>query len=212
MASRGRVRSWEILGMEGVIDSDDTPGGSWTPRASVVVHGLPVLTPGEEVEFEWQHQEEPRYGYSFFTVRAWPLGAEPVAQSDRPMSGAWDIAPDGTVTEVTDLDGEEPIRVGTWSVGVVSVWNGEESWGVIDSEDTLGGCWAFFSALHPDEVIDSRSVGGFSIGGGQSNLEVGEQVDFEWEPAIDQDGYRFRAIKVRPRREIPPWRIKRFEG
>ncbi|WP_256980475.1 hypothetical protein [Rhodococcus sp. 14-2496-1d] len=212
MTSRGRVRSWEILGMEGIIDSEDTPGGSWTPSGAVAVHGLPVLTPGEEVEFEWQPQEEPRYGHSFFTVRAWPLGTEPVPQSSRPTFGAWDIAPDGTVTEVTDLDRDEPIRLGTWSVGVVSMWNGEESWGVIDSEDTPGGCWSFFSALHPDEVIDSRSGTGFDIGGGVSELAVGEQVDFEWEPAVDQDGYRFRAIRVRPRRETPPWRIQRFDG
>ncbi|GCB54199.1 hypothetical protein rerp_06070 [Rhodococcus erythropolis] len=71
-------------------------------------------------------------------------------------------------------------------------------------------CWTFYSALHPDEVINARPGDSFSIGGGISALVVGEQVDFEWEPVIDQDGYKFRAIKVRPRRDIPPWRVERI--
>ncbi|MBT2263681.1 hypothetical protein J7E74_01595 [Rhodococcus erythropolis] len=90
------------------------------------------------------------------------------------------------------------------------MWNGEEGWGVIDSADTPGGCWTFYSALHPDEVINARPGDSFSIGGGISGLAVGEQVDFEWEPVIDQDGYKFRAIKVRPRRDILPWRVERI--
>ncbi|OZD84067.1 hypothetical protein CH273_08920 [Rhodococcus sp. 05-339-2] len=98
------------------------------------------------------------------------------------------------------------------SRGRVRSWEILGMEGVIDSEDTPGGSWSFFSALHPDGVIDSRSGTGFDIGGGVSELAVGEQVDFEWEPAVDQDGYRFRAIRVRPRRETPPWRIQRFDG
>ncbi|MBS3694066.1 hypothetical protein KGD90_23035 [Rhodococcus qingshengii] len=90
------------------------------------------------------------------------------------------------------------------------MWNGEEGWGVIDSADTPGGCWTFYSALHPDEVLNAQPGDSFKIGGGIHGLVVGEQVDFEWEPAIDQDGYKFRAIKVRPQREIPPWHVERI--
>lgn len=44
-----------------------------------------------------------------------------------------------------------------------------------------------------------------------SCTELGEQVDFEGEPVIDQDGYMFRVIKVRPRQEIPHWQIERID-
>ena len=73
----------------------------------------------------------------------------------------------------------------------------------IDSADTPGGCWTFYSALHPDEVLNAQPGDSFKIGGGIHGLVVGEQVDFEWESVIDQDGYKFRAIRVRPQREIP---------
>lgn len=125
-------------------------------------------------------------------------------------SGAWDIDPDGTVHEITDLYGTIPPRVGNPASGVVTLWNDDEGWGVIDSADTPGGCWTFYSALHPDEVINAQPGDSFSISGGIHGLDVGETVDFEWESVIDQDGYTFRAIKVRPQREIPPWRVERI--
>ncbi|MFB9780697.1 hypothetical protein [Rhodococcus baikonurensis] len=127
-----------------------------------------------------------------------------------PSSQAWDFDPDGAVHEITDLDVTIAPPIGTPASGVVTMWNGEEGWGVIDSADTPGGCWTFFSALHPDEVINAQPGESFSIGGGISGLVVGEQVDFEWESVIDQDGYKFRAVKVRPQREIPPWRVERI--
>jgi len=46
-------------------------------------------------------------------------------------------------------------------------------------------------------------------GRGVLGLEVSEYVDFEWEPVTDQDGYKYRAIKARPNREIP-WRVERI--
>lgn len=132
------------------------------------------------------------------------------ASSGPVSTSAWDFDPDGAVHEITDLDGTMAPRGGTPASGVVTIWNGEEGWGVIDSADTPGGCWTFFSALHPDEVINAQPGESFSIGGGISGLVVGEQVDFEWESVIDQDGYQFRAVKVRPQREIPPWRVERI--
>ncbi|MDV8015694.1 hypothetical protein R4P70_30695 [Rhodococcus sp. IEGM 1241] len=127
-------------------------------------------------------------------------------------SRTWDIDPDGTVHENTNLDDTIPPRIGTPASGVVTAWNDDEGWGVIESADTPGGCWTFYSALHPDEVINAQPGDSFKIDGGIHGLEVGEQVDFEWEPVIDQDGYKFRAIKVRPQREIPPWRVERIGG
>ncbi|WP_220095795.1 MULTISPECIES: hypothetical protein [unclassified Rhodococcus (in: high G+C Gram-positive bacteria)] len=185
MTSRGVVRSWDVGGMQGVIDSADTPGGSWTSWTSVVVHGFPGLVEGQEVEFEWNQLDEAADGYDFHTVQAWPVGEDHTPPGP-PGFRAWDIDPDGTVHEVTDLDItdlDDTIAppIGTPAIGVVTTWNGEEGWGVIDSADTPGGCWTFYSALHPDEVINARPGDSFSIGGGISALVVGEQVDFEWE-------------------------------
>ncbi|AHD24219.1 hypothetical protein Y013_26490 (plasmid) [Rhodococcus pyridinivorans SB3094] len=94
------------------------------------------------------------------------------------------------------------------SEGVVAIWHGEEGWGVIESADTPTGCWVHFSNIwtlnHPPlargESIEIRGQG--------SDLQVGETVDFEWE-RVPQDGYSFRAVNVRPRRQ-PPRRTVRF--
>ena len=69
------------------------------------------------------------------------------------------------------------------SIGTVSSWSADEGWGVIASPDTPGGCWAHYSNLEMQ---------------GYHSLEPGEVVDFEWERA-DQDGFAYRALKVRPR-------------
>ncbi len=206
MTSRGVVRTWNLREMHGVIDSDDTPGGCWTFGATVAIAGFPSLDEGQVVEFEWRPTGELDQSYNFITLRAWPAGVEPV---DRPSgSSAWNIDADGNVLEETDLDFPEEPRIGTAASGIVSAWHGDEGWGVIDSAGTPGGCWTYWSALHPDEVIDSQGMGQFNIRGGIHDLIVGEKVDFEWESVTDQDGYKFRAIKVRPRREIPPWQIE----
>ncbi|MFJ6262429.1 hypothetical protein [Rhodococcus erythropolis] len=143
MTSRGVARSWDVGGMQGVIDSADTPGGSWTSWTSVVVHGFPGLVEGQEVEFEWNQLDEPADGYDFHTVQAWPVGEDHTPPGP-PGFRAWDIDPDGTVHEVTDLDItdlDDTIAppIGTPAIGVVTTWNGEEGWGVIDSADTPGG-------------------------------------------------------------------------
>ncbi|GAA0467972.1 hypothetical protein Ade02nite_78740 [Paractinoplanes deccanensis] len=66
------------------------------------------------------------------------------------------------------------------SVGTVREWNADEGWGVIDSADTPGGCWAHFSA---------------GAMGGYVSFGVGERVRFEWE-APGQDGFPYRAVRV----------------
>lgn len=93
-------------------------------------------------------------------------------------------------------------------MGVVAIWHGEEGWGVIESSDTPTGCWVHFSnlwTLHHPPLARGESI---EIHGQGSDLQVGETVDFEWEQ-VPQDGYLFRAVDVRPRRQ-PPRRTVRF--
>jgi len=65
---------------------------------------------------------------------------------------------------------------------VVRVWHAADGWGVIDCEETPGGCWAHFSHIDMD---------------GYRALTAGQQVGLEWEDA-DQDGFKFRATQVLP--------------
>jgi cold shock protein len=64
----------------------------------------------------------------------------------------------------------------------VREWRDEEGWGVLDSPDTPGGCWAHFSHI---EMSGYRS------------LTPGRAVLLEWE-APGQDGYGYRAVRVVP--------------
>ena len=65
----------------------------------------------------------------------------------------------------------------------VREWRNEEGWGVLDSEQTPGGCFVHFSHIE---------VRGFR------ELVVGQRVSLVWEPVTNQDGYVFRAVKVIP--------------
>jgi CspA family cold shock protein len=66
------------------------------------------------------------------------------------------------------------------TTGTVREWNTGEGWGVIDSPDTPGGCWAHFSSV---------------LRGGFRELTPGGTVSIEYETAR-QDGYAYRAIAV----------------
>ncbi len=68
------------------------------------------------------------------------------------------------------------------TTGSVRSWFSEQGWGVIDSPETPGGCWAHFGNV----MIP-----------GYKELTAGQLVNLDWEPA-DQDGYRFRALRVWP--------------
>ena len=65
----------------------------------------------------------------------------------------------------------------------VREWHDELGWGVVDTAETPGGCWVHYSH------VDSR---------GYRTLSDVAQVRLEYEQA-EQDGYRFRAVRV----EIP---------
>ncbi|MDT0342329.1 cold-shock protein [Streptomyces litchfieldiae] len=68
--------------------------------------------------------------------------------------------------------------------GTVREWHDEEGWGVLDSAETPGGCFAHFSD------IDMK---------GFRSLTAGQHVEFDWErPGFAQDGYDYRTLKVVP--------------
>ena len=55
---------------------------------------------------------------------------------------------------------------------IVRQWHPDEGWGVLDSPQTPGGCWAHFGAVAVD---------------GYPELIPGQAVTLEWE-AFGQDG------------------------
>jgi cold shock protein len=68
------------------------------------------------------------------------------------------------------------------TTGVVRFWEDRDGWGVIDSAQTPGGCWAHFSVVQVP---------------GHRTLAAGEPVTLEWE-VVDQDGFAFRATLAFP--------------
>jgi CspA family cold shock protein len=89
-----------------------------------------------------------------------------------------------SVAETCWLRGVVMIDTGEMAnTGTVREWDTDEGWGVIDSVDTPGGCWAHFS-----------SISGMT---GYLSLTAGQQVSFTFEQARE-DGYGFRAVDVRP--------------
>ena len=66
--------------------------------------------------------------------------------------------------------------------GVVTVWHDDDGWGVIEIDESPGGCWAHVSRIH---MRDFRA-----------SLDVGEIVDVQIEP-VGQDGYDHRAVSIR---------------
>lgn len=77
------------------------------------------------------------------------------------------------------------------TTGVVRFWLDEEGWGVVDSPETPGGCWAHFSSVQA---------------AGYRGLAAGQDVHVEWERG-DQDGYAFRAVRTWPVGQDPEHRV-----
>jgi cold shock protein len=66
--------------------------------------------------------------------------------------------------------------------GLVREWHAEDGWGVIDSPETPGGCWAGFGVV----LVE-----------GYRSLTPGQAVEFSFTSA-EQDGYAYRALEVWP--------------
>ena len=64
----------------------------------------------------------------------------------------------------------------------VKIWNDEEGWGVLTSDEVPGEIWAHFSHIKAD---------------GYRGLTVGQEVDLDWEHP-GQDGYNYRARRITP--------------
>ncbi|MFC4070074.1 cold shock domain-containing protein [Actinoplanes subglobosus] len=69
----------------------------------------------------------------------------------------------------------------------VREWHDDESWGVLDSTETPGGCWAHRS---------NAAVRGYAT------FTTGQVVQLEFE-AAGQDGYAFRAFRFWPAGQKP---------
>lgn len=73
------------------------------------------------------------------------------------------------------------------TTGTVREWHDDLGWGVVDSQETPGGCWAHYSGVRQR---------------GHRALRPGRRVHLEWE-AAEQDGYRFRAVALWPEGSDP---------
>jgi cold shock CspA family protein len=106
----------------------------------------------------------------------------------------------------TGFPTEQATITGMSSTGTVRVWHDDEAWGVIDSADTPGGCWAGFARVWADSR-PTPGPGEHVVTTKFTRLFEGETVDFEWERTSvpgSQDGYSFRATTVRPHGRQPP--------
>jgi CspA family cold shock protein len=72
-------------------------------------------------------------------------------------------------------------------VGTVREWHDDEGWGVLDSPETPGGCWMHYTDI---------DMTGYRL------VTKGQRVAFSYEPA-SQDGFRWRAVSVRPEGTLP---------
>jgi len=69
---------------------------------------------------------------------------------------------------------------------IVRDWYDEEGWGVLDSPETPGGCFAHYSDIQAEQ-------------GSFRNLTPGQRVQLAWEaPGFKQDGYDYRAVSIVP--------------
>jgi CspA family cold shock protein len=66
--------------------------------------------------------------------------------------------------------------------GVVREWSDEDGFGILDSEQTPGGCWAHYSAINMD---------------GYKRLRPGQRVRFTFTKR-DQDGWPYAADVITP--------------
>jgi cold shock protein len=76
-------------------------------------------------------------------------------------------------------------RVAAMVLATVRFWRDDEGWGVLDSPETPGGCWASFAFIEMP---------------GYRKLSNGQTVELEWEvPAgVDYEGWPYFASRVTP--------------
>lgn len=102
-------------------------------------------------------------------------------------AGVADITPAAVIAFLHPAEGRYPSQGvgeddGMAVEAVVRQWHPEEGWGVLDAEQTPGGCWAHFGHI---------AISGYR------QLHAGQVVMLEWE-AGEQDGYAYRAVRCWP--------------
>lgn len=199
MVSSGTVREWHHEHGWGIVDCTETPGGASTQSSAVRVEGVADLDgalprvglrPGTLVKFDWTSTNQPVNGCNYMVTAVWLATSEPPpGRTDQAFSRVWDSfgtpGSDGltAMLEVAfDDENLESTASPTLSStsGTVRRWEGEEGWGVLDSEDTPGGAWAHYSEI---------------IGTGFRTLTPGQVVRFEIE-SHGHDGYDYRASNI----------------
>lgn len=158
-------------------------GGAVVLAAVVAVaHALVV---DDTDNYPIKEQETPMSTYDNVPSDYDPSVEEPVIEDGKPESYE-DFARDADLGRHPD---DQPVPGGGsitvtmgQTVGTVREWHAELGWGVLDSPDTPGGCWVYWSTID---------------GTGFRALTAGATVEFGWELA-QQDGYSFRATRVHP--------------
>jgi CspA family cold shock protein len=105
MSVVGVVRTWHDEDGWGVVDSAETPGGCWTHYSAVAVTGYRSLSPGQEVELEYEQADQD--GYAFRAVRAWPQG-QPPAPFPTPQAGPSSVYRSTLTITFDNSSDEEP--------------------------------------------------------------------------------------------------------
>lgn len=202
MSTTGTIREWHHDEGWGVIESPALSGtvhvSTFVVRVRAVQNldelSLPGLRPGTVVDFDHAIAVPPESGCRYVALSVWPTE---VARPDPKHNGVFrtalwhsvgDAGPDGlTIIEETALTdtptSPTPTALGPNTTGTVRSWNDEEGWGVLDSDATPGGAWAFYSEI---------------VGTGFRDLVPGQTVEFQYERA-SQDGYDYRANNIRVR-------------
>ena len=143
-------------------------------------------------DYEWEafHQLDVRRDWRLTDVmlidRQPVFHVRPMAQlditADRNPSSCYLVDLEPAQKVASSREPAEPSAENYAIEAVVLEWQPEEGWGVVDSQQTPGGCWVHFSHIQATEY---------------GELVPGQTVALEFEPA-DQDGFAYRAVTVKP--------------
>ncbi|SDT57067.1 phosphotransferase [Actinoplanes derwentensis] len=109
-------------------------------------------------------------------IRRMAAAGAPAGTALLPVAGNLEQSADETEALPADFWTPAAVR------GVVRFWHPDEGWGVIDADETPGGCWAFFGAAAMPGYV---------------SFAAGDVVALEW-AAPGQDGWPYRAVRFWP--------------
>lgn len=82
VVTQGVLEQWHQEEGWGVITASATPGGCWVHYSAAQTTGVSRISPGQEVQFEWERCRQD--GYNFRAVRFWIDRADPVPRDVHP--------------------------------------------------------------------------------------------------------------------------------